>query len=263
MKRVRLPILLACCIFTLFASGQSRSGELITNGTFSDGLEGWKPIRHAEYKTYTELPAVQTVGGRPECRAAADHVASAHYLQIRQDIEVVEGKSYLLVIEARRRGGEGRMRVAVRDILPSNNRHLGLAEWMEVQNAWQRFEMRFTAKHFQSGSLPHIYVGWGEISGPAAVRQVSLTPIEGEFARPEVNVTPSTRVKPVSIPTLSDAFATNPGGAKATYTGGPIGLGGVLSSASKSGSKLVCGLEFGQIRILVDPQAIRPSQKKR
>jgi|GEM_PF-5300044 len=255
-------VLLVLGLGLLVQVANAQSGtELLKSTGFDDGWESeWHSHMAEEFVDNTpKMALIKRPKQIPEIWVGPDHTATPHYIGIAQDLPTLEnGKSYQVTIEARLRGGLGKIRYSVRSS-GKNNVHHGFAANLPINETWQRFETKFTASRIKTIEVPHIFISFAGIYGPVSVRHVSVKEIEGTFDRYETEIIKIPKTPTAASPAaIAGAFASDPVAAKATYTTGPQAVSGLITSISKSGGALTCGIDFGKMRVVVNPKTIDP-----
>ena len=241
MRTTRLYLLLLLCCGPIMSFGQSDG--LLTNPTFKDGLEPWKFAFAPEYKGKSTPPSIAPAGGSrkmPECVIQTPHSSSWHYYRIQQPVELVNGQTYKVTLEAKYREGPGTLRIATWSSgIQKNN---GLSMSLPVDQHWQRYEVTFKARFVDESETPSFIFGTGETKGMVTARNFSFSEYSEEVAKGQQLKTTALEdpsrtaaIKTVSVDAqqIIDDFAANINGAKKKYAGRNLNLSAAVTGVDK------------------------------
>ena len=258
MKRFRfLFVLLPVLLLRVDAT------EMLINPKFADGLEPWQFARAAEYNGKIQKPSIAPAGGTrkmPECVIQIPHASSWHYVRIQQPVEIVNGETYRISLEAKYREAPGDLRVATwSQGIQKNN---GLSAPMTLTPNWQRFEVSFKARNVDESEIPQFLVGAGAMKGTVFVRNVSFEQFSDTTIKPNVVKTsaiegeanrPAIKTVDADAQQIIDDFAEDINGAKRKYAGRNLALSAAVTGVDKGQrpGTYVLALLDGGIRITV------------
>jgi hypothetical protein len=249
------PYLLLCSISSVAFSD---STEMLQNPQFTDGLEPWTFVHGAEYRGKVQPPVVAPAGGArkiPECMVNVPHSSSWHYIRINQPVELVNGQTYRVFLEAKYREAPGDLHIATWSSgIQKNN---GLSQALTMKSHWQRYEVKFRARNVDDSEVPLFLCGFGNVKGNVAVRNFSMEAIsddsvkanllkvielEGEASRPAITTVPA------DVQQMINDFSEDINGAKRKYAGRNLALSAAVTGVEKGprpGSYILALLDGG------------------
>jgi hypothetical protein len=237
MQKLVLSLLLCC------ASLQAQSANMLVNGQFRQGMEGWEWKRAAEYKDKASPPMIVPARGPkdlPSCVQKVPHRSAWHYLRVQQAVEVQNGEVYKVALDLKSRTKEGLVRISTWSHNQQKNN--GLSMSLEITPAWKRFEVRFRARNVVDDEIPAFTIGFGGLVDSISVRNVSFQQIsdpelkgqaKNEIALEKPSSRPPIETVQVQVDEMIDAFAHDLDAAKRTYVGKNLALTASITKVEK------------------------------
>jgi len=241
---------------TSLGFGQAGLGkELLVNGDFSKGLNGWNIVLFEEYKKLgTAPPAVRKGEHGPEVFASVMNKAAPNYVSINQPQALKNGKVYRFSAEVKSVGkGHGRISLYSGKV----RKVCGLGANFPGEKTWKRYECYFVAKHIPGGKAPHFHVSFAGLAGHFAVRKLSLKLTKRKFLSPdEDGVLKELPLKNApqlyTVAEVLEAFEADAAAANAKFKDQPIVLAEPLVAVSPgpTANQWMFSLAFGKAKLI-------------
>ena len=161
-------------VHILLGCAHGLAGELVKNGNFHVGTDGWTFSKQKDY-TAEATPVVRKVNGAPAYTLLVSELGRGGALNLFQPVDIVEGKFYQLTIDLKGKG-EGKIGFKInRTKKPWS--HCGVQRALKPGLDWRRYVLSFQAKEVPTDHKPTVRLHFGTFKGHIALGNISLREI--------------------------------------------------------------------------------------